>query len=448
MTNDKKPLTSMRFWILVWTMGVAGQLCWNMENQWFNTFIYAKIAKDPTIISCMVAVSAIATAISTFVFGTWSDRVGKRKPFVVVGYLMWGIFTILFGMTQYINTGSSALVLAASAAVIADAIMSFFGSMGNDAGFNAWMNDNMTPTNRGHIGAASATQPIIGTIVGTVAGGILVGENDNYMLLFVVMGLLVIILGIVALFGMKDAGGLKKNIDGTFTHQLLSVFNFKKFFAMKELVWVNITLACYFIAFNMYFTHIGNYIIYYLGFSADKMGLIEGVGLILAMAVVIPTSKYINLNKYPLLCTVSIVLNFLGVMVLGLFVRPENVDVTTIFNIVPLLGIFLIGAGYVLFLQTITVWSKELYPANARGQFEGIRIIFFVLIPMIVAPLISNPIIKQSGQYIDENGFVAYLPTYVLFLVAAVLILITFIPLVYASRYHDRRMAESVRLTK
>ena len=65
---------STRFWLMVWGMGLAGQLCWNVENQWFNTFVYAKIAKDPTIISWMVAVSAITTTIATFLFGTLSDR--------------------------------------------------------------------------------------------------------------------------------------------------------------------------------------------------------------------------------------------------------------------------------------------------------------------------------------------------------------------------------------
>ena len=56
--EDMKKTNNVMFWILVWGLGIAGQLCWNMENQWFNTFVYAKIAKDPTIISWMVGVSA------------------------------------------------------------------------------------------------------------------------------------------------------------------------------------------------------------------------------------------------------------------------------------------------------------------------------------------------------------------------------------------------------
>ncbi len=74
------------FWLLIWLLGLAGQLCWNMENQWFNTFVYAKIAKDPTIISWMLAISAAATTVSTFLFGCVSDRKGNRKTLVFTSW--------------------------------------------------------------------------------------------------------------------------------------------------------------------------------------------------------------------------------------------------------------------------------------------------------------------------------------------------------------------------
>ena len=175
-----KKRSNLNFWLLVWGLGIAGQLCWNMENQWFNTFVYAKIAKDPTIISWMVGVSAAATTVSTFLFGCVSDRLGKRKLLVAVGYILWGIFTIAFGMTQFLTRSAAAALTAVGFAVVAaDAVMSFFGSMGNDIGLNAWVNDHMNDGNRGQLGAALATQPIIGTIVGTVLGGILVGTTTT-----------------------------------------------------------------------------------------------------------------------------------------------------------------------------------------------------------------------------------------------------------------------------
>ena len=439
----EKKKNSFSFWALVWGLGLAGQLCWNMENQWFNTFVYEKIAKDPTIISFMVAISATATAVSTFVTGTMVDRKGRRRIAVAVGYIFWGIFTIAFGLTQYItagkpNAGANLIMTAAVAVVFADAIMSFFGSMGNDSGFNAWMNDHLTSGNRGQIGAALATQPIIGTIIGTVAGGMLVGAENNYMRLFVTMGVLVILCGIFALFKMKDAPDLKPYINGSFGHQFLSVFNFKSYFEHKELVWVNFTLAAYFIAFNMYFTHIGNYMIYYLGFTPDMMGYIEGISLVLAMLTVIPATSLINKGKYIGVAFSSVIANIIGLLLLGIFVRPGNVDTSTILNPAMLVGIFFIGVGYVVFLQTISVWAKELYPKEQKGQFEGIRILFFVLIPMIVAPLISNPIIKKSGEITNSYGMKEYLPTEVLFLVAAALSLLVYIPMIFAAKYRKQ----------
>jgi len=446
--NEKKKLGSgASFWLLVWGLGIIGQLCWNVENQWFNTFVYAKIAKDPTIISWMVAVSSVATTIATFVFGTLSDRCGKRKPFVSWGYILWGIFTILFGTTQYLtgsgsSTGSS-LLLAATAVVAADALMSFFGSMGSDAAYNAWTNDMMTDSNRGGIGACLATQPVIGTIVGTILGGILIGSSDNYMRLFLVMGGTVVLLGILTMFFMKESPDLKPCREGSFLQQLLSAFNFRELFAMKELIWVFMVLMIYFISFDVYFPHVGNYLIYYLGFSADMIGLIEGAALIFGMLIVIPSSALINRNRFPLATSLSVLLTFVGVAIIGIFGTPDRVDTSTILNWNLLIGLLFFGLGYIMFMQVLAVWMKQLFPEESKGQFEGFRILFFVLLPWLISPFISNPIIKSNGQFVNADGLTEYLPTNTLFLISAGLILLTFIPLFFAARYHKKRASEN-----
>ena len=439
--NTESGRNKVSFWMLIWLLGLAGQLCWNMENQWFNTFVYAKIAKDPTIISWMLAISATATTISTFLFGCVSDRKGNRKLLVSIGYILWGIFTILFGTTEFLKHGSNdntKIIGVAFAVIAADAIMSFFGSMGNDIGFNAWINDHMTINNSGALGAALAVQPVIGTIAGTIFGGLLVGADDNYIRLFTVMGGLVILLGLLSLIKMNDAKGLKPSVKGSFLEQFFSIFNISEYLKHKELVFVNLMLAVYFISFNVYFSHLGNFMIYYLGFTADIMGLIEGVGLLIAMFATIPAIKLIQADKSSLIIAIAVLINAVGLLIIGLFVSPTNVNPASIWNPHLLIGVLLVGIGYILFLQTITVWSKRLYPEDARGQFEGIRIIFYVLIPMIVAPLISNPIIKKSGEFVDEYGFTEYLPTNTLFIAGVVLVLITLIPLIAANKEHRK----------
>ena len=438
--NSLQKRSGFSMWLLVWGLGLAGQICWNMENQWFNTFVYAKIGKDPSIITGMLICSAAATTFATFFFGTLADRTGRRRTLISWGYVLWGIFTITFGLTQYIS--KDLYLLMAVSVVLADTIMSFFGSMGNDAGFNTWTNDIMTDKNRGGIGAALATQPVLGTILGTVVGGILVGEDDNYMRLFVVMGVFVIVFGFISMLTLGKQDDVAPNKDGGFWRQFISVFNFKRFFQLKELVLVHVAIAIFFIGFNVYFAYMGNYLIYYLGYSADMMGIIEAVPLVLAMLTAIPIGILINKNKHPYICIAAILTNIIGLMIL-FPIKAAQVDPSSIFNFRIWLGIFVVGVGYIGILQTTKVWAKQLYPKNAKGQFEGIWILFFVLIPMIGGSLIGQAVVKTSGEtFLEEaSGQMQYVPNGNVFLVGACVIIFSLIPIILTIQHHKARAA-------
>ena len=114
---------SRKNWALIWVLGMAGQICWNIENSWFNTFVYRKIAPDPCIVAWMVGVSAVVSTFCTFLIGTASDRLGRRRPFIAFGYILWGVFTIGFGVTEFLP--KDPLWLAATCVVLADAVMSW-----------------------------------------------------------------------------------------------------------------------------------------------------------------------------------------------------------------------------------------------------------------------------------------------------------------------------------
>ncbi len=443
MKTDTK--LGLKKWTLIWGLGMAGQICWNIENQWFNTFVYEEIAPNPAIIMWMVIVSAIMTTFSTFFFGTMSDRIGKRKPFVVSGYILWGLFTIAFGFTMFVpRTASGSLMLIAVILVMADAIMSFFGSMGNDSGFQPWITDMLDDNNRGSLGAAMAAQPVLGTIVGTVIGGIIIA-SFGYISFFTAMGILVIVVGILSIFTLKESPTLVARKKGAFFQQFMTSFKFKEFFDIKELVWVNTMVAVFFIGFNVYYVHIGNLFIYNYGFKEDAVGIIQGVGLIVAIFFTIPGIKLINKDKSPLLVIISVVVNVFGLVLL--YFLGSNSDTSGLFiasNVPLILGITFIGVGYVLFFQATTVWTKKLYPSGSRGRFEGIRVIFFVLIPMLIGPMIANPIIKIYGKPFTKEyatGVITgQVPTELLFLIAAVIILLALIPLVKATKYHNNRL--------
>lgn len=454
-----------KFWLIVWGMGIAGQLCWNMENQWFNTFVYAKIGANVNIVTWMVIVSALVTTISTFVFGTMSDRQGKRKKFVSIGYILWGIATILFGLTEFASKSNVGALVALSGflVVLTDGIMSFFGSMGCDSGYNTWINDYTNDQNKGQIGGALAALPIFGTVVGTVVGGMLVNVGnptvgtdaydpslDNYQLLFWVMGCFVILMGGISMLIMKDAPTVKEYKDGTYFEQLTRVFNFKKLKgnpANKEMFLANLVVCTFFIPFNFYFTHMGNWLIYDIGFTAGDMGLIEGVGLLLAVLLTIPIAGLVNKNKIPHVVLAAIVLNAIGLILLSVLVKsPADVDTTGAFalkNIPLLICIFLVGTGYVLIMQTGMIWVRGLFPQEARGQFEGIRVLFFTLIPMIIGTIIGNIIIKSTAQMQeirDDYGNIIDVPQENLFLIAGIIVAFTLIPLFFAAKEYFKRI--------
>jgi len=423
---------SRKNWILIWVLGLAGQLCWNVENAWFSTFVYNKIAPDPSIISWMVGLSAVVTTFCTFFIGTWSDRVGRRKPFVSIGYIFWGIFTIVFGLGEFIP--KTPLTLAATFVVLADAVMSFFGSFGYDAGFSIWTTDISNEHNRGRLGGALAVMPVIATIFGTIVSSMIIDKFD-YLPFFVMMGGMVIFFGIVSLFFMKDAPDLKPRRDEpTYLKQVLRVFNWRTVRENRELFWVFIVMLVYFIGFNVYFSYITIYFVNYLGYSYTISGALQGGALVVASFMTIPTAKLIDKGLLARVILIALIANTIGLLCIA-FSNSTIVFLS--------IGMFLAGCGYILTLQTLTAWMKNLYPEDQRGQFEGIKQVFYVALPMIFGPMIAAPVINTWGKQMLINNVSGMVPGPSLFLVSAAVTALAILPLFMANRLHRHRIALS-----
>jgi len=427
--NNKDGI-SRKNWALIWILGMAGQICWNIENSWFNTFVYDKIAKDPSIISWMVGTSAIVSTFTAFLIGTWGDRAGRRKPYIAFGYILWGIFTIVFGATEFLP--KSPLLVIIVVIVAADAIMSFFGSAGYDAGYNPWTTDITNVHNRGKLGAAFAAMPVLATIFGAVVSGIIIDTLD-FFAFFIIMGTIVSAIGVFTLFVLKDSPDLKpRRSRGGYWRQFGEVFRVKTVIDNKELFWVLIIGALYFIAMNVYFPYITIYLNNYLKISYAMSGAIQAIGLVGAVLLTIPVAKLINRQKMAPVILIAVASNFVGLM---LFSFSSHF-------IVLLLGTFGVGVGYVLVVQTTTAWVKNLFPENQRGQFEGVRMVFIVCFPMVIGPLIANYIINKHGIYMDIDGVAGMVPTELLFTIAAFLTLLTLLPLIPASRRSKARLQD------
>ena len=151
----RRPRIPALTWVAIVTLGLSGQIAWNAENNWFSTFVFDTITPDSRPIAVMTAVSAIVATVTTLVMGALSDRVGRRKPFIVAGYVAWAASTALFptaGLAQSVG-------LAVFLVIVLDAVMTFFGSTANDAAFNAWVTDVSAHGNRGLVEGVLAILP-------------------------------------------------------------------------------------------------------------------------------------------------------------------------------------------------------------------------------------------------------------------------------------------------
>jgi MFS family permease len=97
------------------------------------------------------------------------------------------------------------------------------------------------------------------------------------------------------------------------------------------------------------------------------------------------------------------------------------------------------------------IWCKNLYPESQRGQLEGVRLVFYVLVPMISGPVIAEPIVENLGIYIEQmeqNGAIqpGYTPSWHLFIIAAAVALLTLIPIIGAW-YYQKKHPETLYIT-
>lgn len=163
--SDNPGRVAGRLWLWIVLLGLTGQVVWTIENMYLNVFVYETITDDPTVLAVLVAASAIAATVATLLVGVWSDRVGRRREFIAVGYVAWGLTTAGFGLVGVDPTIPNGVALAVVSIVALDCVMSFLGSGANDAAFQAWVTDTTTAANRPKVDGVIQTLPLLGMLI-------------------------------------------------------------------------------------------------------------------------------------------------------------------------------------------------------------------------------------------------------------------------------------------
>ena len=417
---------SGRFWCSLVLFSLTGQVAWVVENMYFNVFIYKIFNASAGDISLMVAASAVAATLTTVFIGALSDRLGKRKLFICAGYILWGISTAAFGLITVDNAAKLFPAQAAAAAavmvVILDCVMTFFGSTANDAAFNAWITDTVPNEARGKAESVLAILPLISMLVifGLFDGMTQRGEWQKF---FGIFGGLVVLTGLVSVFLIPEPKlePRKEPYLPTLVYGLRPA-------VVKEnpALYLSFAAFCLFsVAVQVFFPYLIIYMQNYLHF--DGYALVLGIVLIFASVVSVLSGRVIDR-----LGELTCVLPAAGVMFAGLvgmfFARSMPAVIVT--------GCVMMS-GYMLVTAILSGVIRDHTPAGKAGHFQGIRMIFGVLLPMILGPAIGAAVIRGSDSTYVDLGVVKTVPTPSIFLAAAVVLLLILPPVLALRKKED-----------
>lgn len=413
-----------RKWMTFILLGLFGQFAWTIENMYFNVFLYSTISTDPFYISVMVGWSALAAFVTTLLMGEVSDRVGKRKAFVCVGYILWGISTAAFGMITPENAGrlfpgAQAAAAAANLVVIMDCVMTFFGSTANDAAFNAYVTDATNNDNRGRVESVLATLPLISMLVifGLFDG---LTQQGRWKEFFGIFGAAVSGMGVLSIFLMKDEPQLKPKNDSFKTlKDILLGFDPSHWAEYKALNLSLFTFAIFASAVQVFFPYLIIYIQNYLGIK--DYAIVLGVVLIFASVVSVIAGRFIDRVGKLRFTIPAAVIMFAGLI--GMYFARATAAV--------IIAGCVMMSGYMMMTAALSACIRDNTPKDKVGVFQGVRMFDTVLIPMILGPNIGALVIYNSPNTYVELGQVKSVPTPGIFLASAVVLLFTAIPLYF-----------------
>ena len=423
-----------RKWLSLVLVGLFGQFAWTIENMYFNVFLYNTITTDPGYIASMVGWSAAAATVTTLLMGALSDRLGKRKALISLGYILWGLSTAAFGFITPENAarlfpGANAAAAAATMVVILDCVMTFFGSTANDGAFNAYVTDITNEKNRGRVESVLAILPLISMLVifGLFDG---LTQQGRWKEFFGIFGTAVSLVGLISVFLVKDEPGLQPRRDSYFKNLLYGLR--PSVVRDNPDLYLSFAAFCLFsVAVQVFFPYLIIYIQNYLGIT--DYAIILGVVLIAASVVSVVSGRFID-KMGKLRFTLPAALIMLAGLTGMFFVRSGP-------------GVMLAGtvmmSGYMMMTAALSANIRDWTPEGKIGHFQGIRMIFAVLLPMIIGPMIGAAVIRGSDSTYIELGQVKTVPTPGIFLAAALVLLLTALPVILLRRREVKSKNES-----
>lgn len=445
-----KEKLSKKNWFLITLFCFMGGIAWNTENMYFNTFITNEIYADvsqaaimgsmeaTTAVARMVALSAIAAVVTTFIMGALSDKLKNRKMFISVGYILWGIVTGMFGfitkdnVANLLNLTDEAKILGTTVwfVILMDIVMTFMGSTSNDVAFQAWVTDVTVPKQRPIVETVLSVVGTVSSFAVTGVGSFAQAGTITYKAFFIGLGIVVTLCGVAGLFLLKDPPRTAEiKTSDNYWADLFYGFRPSVIKANARLYLSLLSFCFAIVAFQVFYPYLLTYVQYVvIPDNGGVANILKPSVIIFAVVVVailltcIVTLLKLSTKKRGLCLIIGVI-----VLSLGFFILSTSTGVYVI--LVSLLPVVL-GNALVNILFGATI--KDFIPEGKAGLFQGVRMIFSVLIPMVVGPVIGDMACQSAAQTIlNEANAEVIVPAKNMFLWAGLVCIIALIPLYF-----------------
>ena len=409
-----KTKLSSKFWIALTIFSLVGQVAWVVENMYFNVFMYKMFHASAEQISMMVSASAISATVTTILIGALSDKIGKRKLFICSGYILWGISIWSFSLIRMdiidklFPMAISAASVGVSLVIIMDCVMTFFGSAANDACFNAWLTDVTDDTNRGAAEGINSMMPLVAILV--VFGGFMgfdLNQAESWTLIYQIIGVVVFLLGILAIFLIQDVPvdtSLNQNYFGNIFYGFRpSVIKTNKLFYI-----ILAAYATFCISIQIFMPYL---ILYYnVSLRMDNYVLIMAPAVIIAAIITAFYGRVYDRLHFKIAIMPAVGILMLGYVLLYFFQSTALVFIGSLFMM----------SGYLMGMAVFGAMLRDYTPKNRSGMFQGLRIVGQVLVPGIIGPAIGAAVLKNADTVLNDDGTYSFIPNQNIFLAAFV----------------------------
>lgn len=425
-----------RIWASLLVCGFIGQIAWIVENMYFSTFaqdIFENSADYGNyyfiVTTLMVVLSAVTATVTTVFAGALSDKAGRRKIFISAGYVLWG-FTIMLFAALGADPSPDEAPLVITLLVVFDCVMTLVGSTANDAAFNAWVTDVTDSSNRGKVNTVLSVMPVLATVA-AIAVAMFTYDKGNYSAFFIVLGAIPIVCGVASVFLIKDKPGIVRSD----MRSAKDVFYGFRPSVVKENKFMFVCLAALSlagIAQQTFMSYLINFITATLGITDYILPL----GTVIVLSAVITGVFGVLYDRFG---RKKFFVPLAVVMTIGTF----SIYLTKFLGESSYLPMLYVGGTVMLGFMLCTNGAlmatfQDYIPKGFEGRFQGVRMCFTVLIPMVVGPVISLAIGINSFSA-NDGGVTS--PPFEIFLAAAVVALLSIVPIAFVAKDADRLRA-------